>query len=87
MRADVHLHEYRILSSAGQLLEVGTGIGIKGAWRALVAKTGVAWSYQIAHRAVTGTGVWLAHYRPTTSPEILHMILVQRLPSDELPPP
>lgn len=86
MRAKVHLHEYRILSSAGHLLEAGTGKGIKGAWRELVAKTGVAWSYQIAHRAVTATGIWLDYYRPASSPEILHLILVQRLPTDQSPP-
>jgi hypothetical protein len=87
MRTEFPLYEYRIISSEGHLLDVGTGNGIKGAWRELVAKTGVAWSYQIAHRAVSGTGVWLSHYRPASSPEILHLVLVQPVPTDQLPPP
>ncbi len=87
MRADVHLHEYRILASTGELLGVGICEGVKGAWSVLVEKTSVKWSYQIAHRALRNEGVWVAHYLPATSPEILHLVVVQRLPSDEWPPP
>lgn len=87
MRADVHFYEYRILASTGELLEVGIRQGVKAIWRELEGLTGISWSYQITYRVVTSTGFWVAGFRPSSNPTALHLVSVERLSIDELPPP
>ncbi len=87
MKPEVHSYRYRILTSGGEVLEAGVRKGVKPVCREIEALTGINWPYQITYRVVTSTGFWVAGFRPSSNPDALHLVAVERLPTDELPPP
>jgi hypothetical protein len=87
MKPEVHSYQYRILAFDGEVLEAGVRKGVKPVWREIEALTGLSWSYQITYRVVTSTGFWVAGFRPPSNPTALHLVLVERLPTDDPPPP
>lgn len=87
MKSEVHFYQYRILASSGDVLEAGVLKGVKPVCRELEALTGTSWPYQITYRVVTSTGFWVAGFRPPSNPNALHLVLVERLPTDQPPPP
>jgi hypothetical protein len=83
-------YNYRLMTPAGEVLEANTCVGISEAVRSLVAKTGVQWSYQVVHRALRLTGVWVAAYRlPGSSSARPVVALIERAPTaaNHAPPP
>ena len=87
MKPEVHSYRYRILASTGEVLEAGVRKGVKPVCREIEALTGINWPYQITYRGVTSTGFWVAGFRPPSNPTALHLVSVERLPTDEPPPP
>jgi hypothetical protein len=83
-------YDYRLMTPTGEMLEANTCVGISEAVRSLVAKTGVPWSYQVVHRALRLTGVWVAAYRLPDSPSARPLVAVIERSSaaaNHTPPP
>ncbi len=89
MRADIPPYDYRLMTPSGVVLEASTCVGIAEAVRVLAEKTAIQWSYQVVHRAIKLSGVWVGSYRPDqTSSRPVVLVIEQTVGwPDQSPPP
>jgi hypothetical protein len=64
MRVEIYPHDYRFMTPSGEVMQSGSASSIGEVVRVVAELSGFPFSYQVVHRALRGTGIWLGSYRP-----------------------
>lgn len=83
----MHIHDYRFMTPSGEVLEAGNGVGIAEVVRLVCERSGIAFSYQVVHRALRATGLWLGSYRPNGAASRPVVLVIERASTDQPSPP
>jgi len=87
MRPDAYPHTFIFMTPSGEVLRSGSAPSIADAVRAVVELTGFPFSYQVVHRALRASAVWLGSYRPEPGARPVVLIIERSPESFTQPPP